>query len=295
MSVSEPKKRRRKKGRFFRKLIVLVIFAAVAALLLGTPPVRNPENALRRSGKCNILLAGTDADGTRTDTIMLLSLDQTGGTLRLLSIPRDTYAAGYGASKLNSVYSAGGTGASGMELLMDQVAGVIGFAPDAYVLVDLDCFVEAVDLLGGVDFDVPMDMHYDDPAQGLAIHLSAGYQHLDGEQAMELVRFRSGYANADIGRTEVQRAFMKAALRQWLRPSNLAALPSLWRLYWDNMVTDLTPRNLLWIARMLIKADLEEMQTDVLPGWADMVGGSSVYFIDPFAAEDVLRPYDPYQ
>lgn len=288
------KRRKKRKKHWFRRLIVLLLLGGIVALLWGAPPERPAPGQVRQRGKCSILLAGTDQSGTRTDTIMLLSLDKAAGTARLLSIPRDTYAEGYAAYKINSAYGAVGGGMAGMEELMGQVAKTIGFSPDAYVLIDLNCLVEAVDILGGADFDVPVDMYYTDSSQGLTIDLKQGYQHLNGEQVMGLLRYRAGYATADIGRTEVQRAFLTEALSQWMRPATLSKLPELWRLYQENVVTDLSVRNLLWIARALLKADLSDMQTDILPGWADMVGGSSVYMIDRTAADALLRDYDPY-
>ena len=165
--------------------------------------------------------------------------------------------------------------------VMEQVKNVVGFMPDGYALVNLSAFVEAVDLLGGLDFDVPMDMDYDDPDQNLFIHLKAGEQHLTGEQLMWVVRFRSGYANADIGRTEVQRAVMKTAMKQWLRPKTLAALPGLWRIYQENLTTDLSVRNIVWMARVLLKGMSGDIEANVLPGYATMAGDASVYMIDP--------------
>ena len=288
-------RRRRRKGWLFRRILFFLLAGVLVLLLIGQPPVRNPGNQIRAAGHSTILLAGTDESGDRTDTIMLLSLDRTEGQLRLLSIPRDTYAPGYGGYKINAAYGAAGGGAAGMEELMGAVERTIGFAPDGYLLVDLDAFVETVDLLGGLDFNVPVDMLYDDDTQNLHIDLRAGEQHLNGEQVMGMVRFRAGYANADIGRTEVQRDFLKAALRQWLRFSNLKKLPELWRIYRENMVSDLRWRNFLWITRVLVKAQRSDMSADVLPGWADMVDGSSVYMIDPPAAAAVLAQYSPYQ
>ena len=227
-TLEEPKekpknKKRRRKGGFLRFLVTVIVLAIVALVVIGKAPVRNPDNLERISGRSTVLLCGTDEDGMRTDTILLLTLDRNEGSIRLLSIPRDTYAPAYYVPKINSAYGAVGGGEKGMEQLMEQVKNVVGFMPDGYALVNLSAFVEAVDLLGGLDFDVPMDMDYDDPDQNLFIHLKAGEQHLTGEQLMWVVRFRSGYANADIGRTEVQRAVMKTAMKQWLRPKTLAA------------------------------------------------------------------------
>ena len=288
------KKKRRRKGGFLRFLVTLVLLAVVAVVLVGKAPVRNPDNLDRISGRSTILLCGTDEDGTRTDTILLLTLDRNEGSVRLLSIPRDTYAPAYVVPKINSAYGAVGGGEKGMEQLMEQVKNVIGFLPDGYALVDLGAFVEAVDLLGGLDFDVPMDMDYDDPDQNLFIHLRAGEQHLTGEQLMWVVRFRSGYANADIGRTEVQRAVLKTAMKQWLRPKTLAALPGLWRIYQENLTTDLSVRNIVWIARVLLKSMGGDMEANVLPGYAAMAGDASVYMVDSYAASAILPDYSPY-
>ena len=289
------KKKRRRKGGFLRFLVTVVLLAIIAVVLVGKAPVRNPDNLDRISGRSTILLCGTDEDGTRTDTILLLTIDRSEGSIRLLSIPRDTYAPAYYVPKINSAYGAVGGGEKGMEQLMEQVKNVVGFMPDAYALVDLTAFVEAVDLLGGLDFDVPMDMDYDDPTQNLYIHLQAGEQHLTGEQLMWVVRFRSGYANADIGRTEVQRAVVKAAMKQWMRPQTLAALPGLWKIYQENLTTDLSARNLVWMARALLKGVGGDIEANVLPGYATMVGDASVYMIDTYAASAILPDYSPYK
>ena len=288
------KKKRRRKGGFLRFLVTVIVLAIVALVVIGKAPVRNPDNLDRISGRSTILLCGTDEDGTRTDTILLLTLDRNEGSVRLLSIPRDTYAPAYVVPKINSAYGAVGGGEKGMEQLMEQVKNVIGFLPDGYALVDLGAFVEAVDLLGGLDFDVPMDMDYDDPDQNLFIHLRAGEQHLTGEQLMWVVRFRSGYANADIGRTEVQRAVLKTAMKQWLRPKTLAALPGLWRIYQENLTTDLSVRNIVWIARVLLKGMGGDIEANVLPGYAAMAGDASVYMVDSYAASAILPDYSPY-
>lgn len=289
------RKKHRRRGGFLRFLAALVLLVIVAVVVVGKAPVRNPDDLERIPGRSTVLLCGTDEDGMRTDTILLLTLDRSEGSIRLLSIPRDTYAPAYVVPKINSAYGAVGGGEKGMEQLMEQVKNVVGFMPDGYALVNLSAFVEAVDLLGGLDFDVPMDMDYDDPDQNLFIHLKAGEQHLTGEQLMWVVRFRSGYANADIGRTEVQRAVMKAAMKQWLRPQTLAALPGLWRIYQENLTTDLSVRNLVWMARVLLKGMSGDIEANVLPGYATMAGDASVYMIDTYAASAILPDYSPYK
>ena len=87
-----------------------------------------------------------------------------------------------------------------MEAPLDYVADIIGYRPDGYMLITLDAFVDIVDLMGGVEFDVPMDMFYEDSSQDLFIDLKEGKQTLDGYAAMGLVRFRKGYYDQDLGR-----------------------------------------------------------------------------------------------
>ena len=287
-------RRRRRKGWLLRRILTVVMAGVLVLLLTGKSPVRNPGNLPREAGHSTILLAGTDESGSRTDTVMLLSLERGTGQLRLLSIPRDTYTPDYSSYKINAAYGASGGGKAGMEELMWAVERTVGFAPDGYLLVNMDAFVKTVDLMGGLDFYVPVDMVYDDDTQDLHIDLRAGEQHLSGQQVMDMVRYRSGYANADIGRTEVQRDFIRAAVRQWIRFDNLGKLPELWRIYRENMLSDLGFRNILWVARVLIKAQGNEMAADVLPGWADMVSGFSVYRIDRDAAAGILAEYSPY-
>ena len=164
-------------------------------LLLAKQPKAEETLGARRDGCSTILLAGTDKSGDRTDTVMLLSVDRSAKRLTLLSIPRDTKVnSTYTPHKINIAYGVNGKDQEGMEALMDYVTELVGFRPDGYVLIDLDVFVDLVDKMGGVKFDVPCDMDYSDPAQDLTIDLKAGMQRLNGEQAMGLVRFRSGYA-----------------------------------------------------------------------------------------------------
>ena len=174
------------------------------------PDVPTEQPKALQDGVYNILICGTDDDGTRTDTIIIAHLDANDHTVALLSIPRDTPVAtgGGGLMKINSVYAGGGK--DGMERLAARLKDLLGFPVDGYVLVDLEAFQKTVDLVRGVEFDVPMDMNYEDPSQNLYIHLQKGLQTLDGEQAMGLVRFRKGYATQDIQRTQTQQQFLKA-------------------------------------------------------------------------------------
>ena len=270
---------------------------ALAQRERGGEPKAESALGARRKDCATILLAGTDKDGFRTDTMMLLSIDRANGTLSLVSIPRDTLVfCEYAIPKINSAYGWGGGGEDGMRELMLRVSEIIGFEPDGYVLIGLEGFEKLIDAMGGVEFNVPIDMRYSDPTQGLEIDLRAGEQRLSGSDAMQLVRFRSGYAMADLDRVTVQRAFVKAALSQWLSPEKLLRLPSALNTLKKYTQSDLTTENYLWLAESAMFCDLESVRMETLPGTAMYIGGGSYYVLDPSGvAETVNTCCNPYE
>ena len=295
--------RRRKKRGFFRVLLrilalllVLVILGGAVSVLLARMPESDAPIGPRRDGCCAILLCGTDKEGYRTDTMLLLYLDRNRGQARLLSLPRDTMVnRDNPVPKLNGAYGANGMGEKGMDVLMGYVKDLVGYRPDGYMLIDLDCFEELVDLMGGVRFDVPMDMEYNDPTQELYIDLKAGPQKLNGKEAMWLVRFRSGYAMADLERVRVQRDFLAAALDQWASPSKIFRLPGAMSLLMKNTQTDLGYRNLCWIGLTALKCG-GSFESDTLPGEPAWVNGGAYYVEDRAAAAKLVNEkYNPYE
>ena len=292
--------RRRKKHHFLRKLLVfLLVLAALAVgvcLLLKKMPGGDDSLGQRKPGCATILLVGLDDDKTRTDTMMLLYLDGENGGVNLLSLPRDTYVGGdYYIPKLNSVYGDNGGGKAGMEALMDEIRDLIGYRPDGYLTFELSAFVDVVNAMGGVKFDVPQDMQYDDPSQDLHIDLKEGMQRLNGEDAMGLVRFRSGYAMADLRRVEVQRDFVKAAMDQWLKPWKVIRYPGAALALIKHTQGDLSLGNLVWVADAMRKADFSNIQTETLPGEPDMIGDGSYYLVWPNAAAELINTsFNPF-
>ena len=299
-SFRPPRKRRR--GRFFLRLaaflvVLLLLSAAALHFLIARPPQSELPIGERRDGTATILLAGTDEGGYRTDTIMLLNLDRESGKIHLASIPRDTLIfCEYSVPKINSAYGWAKGGTKGMAELMKRVTEIIGFEPDGYLVFSLESFSDVVSLLGGVRMDVPMDMNYEDPMQKLSIHLTAGEQKLDGDQAMQLVRFRSGYADADLGRVQVQRQFLSAALKQWVSPRNLLKIPKLLRLLQTDTFTNLSVRNLLWIGESALFCDRGNIKACTLPGTAGYISGGSYYVLDPAGVANTINEgFCPYK
>lgn len=293
------KKPKRRHGCLTRLIIfALIVFAVFTAVKLWIAPPKAADDRSRISDTATILLCGTDADGTRTDTMMLLYINGSDHKLGLLSLPRDSLTrTAYGDRvKLNSAYGRNGCGEEGMEVLLDYVARIIGYRPDGYMLVDFTQLAKTVDEMGGVDFDVPQDMHYEDPTQDLFIDLKKGMQHLSGSEAVQLLRFRSGYASADLARVQVQRAFIQACMEQWLKPSRAKDLWNAAVSVQADSLTNLSTRNYLWIGMEVLRCGIGSLKTDTLPGHADMIDGVSYYVLHAQEICDLVNEsFNPFR
>lgn len=285
--TTPPRRRKRRKWPWVLLILVLLLVVIPVGFWFLFPS--RPDNTVGKVGDvATFLLAGTDADGTRTDTMMLLYVNRDTDTINLLSLPRDSHVTVDGHDmKLNAVYSYGGCGQEGMELLMEQMKDVLGYRPDCYALFSLESIVELIDTMGGITFDVPMDMYYEDSAQDLYIDLQAGTQTLNGEQAVQVLRYRSGYALADLERVNVQREMVNAAMEQWLTLGNgFNGLRAIWNLTSD-AVTNISTRNFLWLAQSALSADLGAMQSETLPGeWE-----SPYYWLYRYDRADMINSY----
>jgi LCP family protein required for cell wall assembly len=200
-------RRQKRKARKKRRFLFLAALSAAILLLLGgflyaylnSPPEPGPppENASTegtddtpprlagdyKEGFYTFLLVGTDMDDYHTDTIMVVALDTVAQKVHLVSVPRDTQIdVPRNPKKINSAFGLGG-----IKQLKKELKTIIGFVPHYYIVVNLEAFKKVVNAAGGVRFDVPQDMNYDDPTQNLHIHLKKGPQDLDGKKALQLV------------------------------------------------------------------------------------------------------------
>lgn len=248
----------------------------------------------RKSKYCyNILLYGVDNDAGGSDTNMLMRFDAENKTVDIVSLPRDTLMSN--GHKLNSSYNNGGT-----EKLRSNIEDMLGVPVDFYVSVDLKGFIALIDQIGGVEFDVPCDMDYDDPYQDLHIHFKAGLQKLNGQQAMEVVRFRhnndnTGYGGRqDLGRIGTQQAFLKTVAQKLMKLENVPAMAETFLKY---VKTDLTLGNLMWLANQALSmGGTDAISFATLPGdGSGWYKGMSVYALDPEQVlemtNSMLNPY----
>ena len=252
----------------------------------------------RREYCYNILVSGLDDDNGGSDTNILVRFDVPNKRIDLVSLPRDTLLHNeYRNNKLNFAYAKGGT-----ELLMEQIENLLGIPVDFYVTVNLKGFIALVDQIDGVDFDIPINMDYDDPYQDLHIHFTKGPRHLNGQEAMEVVRFRhnndgTGYGTEDIGRIGTQQAFLKAVAKQLLQIGNVKNIPALVDIFYTYVKTDLTTGNLVWLGNEALNIGTENIHFATLPGdGSGYYNKQSVYVLDAQATCDLvneaLNPYN---
>ena len=217
----------------------------------------------REDGVYTFLLAGVDVGGGNTDTLMVGRLDTNAHTVDVVSIPRDTLInVEWGIRKVNSVYAGAGMGDEGIAALKEHIRKLIGFDVDCYAFVDLMLVTQIVDAMGGVDYDVPMDMDYD---IGPVIHLKAGQQHLSGEEVLGLLRFRSGYIMGDLGRLDAQHDFLKAMAEQFTRLGSIPNFPKVIKLLSTGLITDLRPENEAFFIRQALQCPPENFNFYTMP------------------------------
>ena len=232
----------------------------------GTPPRADGER--KSEDFYTVLILGRDTGGGgNTDTMLLASYDVTNQKATVMSIPRDTMVnVSWDIKRINSVYNYYGAGEKGIQHLYKEVAQLVGFEPDYQVVVEWDAVGEIVNAMGGVYFDVPRNMNYDDPTQNLHIHQEKGYRLLSGDDAMQVIRYRHdnrvngktlGYPDGDLGRIKTQQAFLKAVVEQLLQVKNVTKINQFVKVFQNNVETDMTFTNILWFAQQAVFGGLK--------------------------------------
>ncbi|MBO5060552.1 MAG: LCP family protein [Clostridia bacterium] len=290
-------KRRRKKAKknFFNKKRLTIFGISFAVLLtaffvvmgMGGMFFQSDEYAEeivepvdKETGKVNALLAGVDKSGLLTDTIMVASYDLDNNVVNILSVPRDTRMyIGNKYQKINSAHSISKDGKkNGINGTIEAVTRLTGIPINYYIEFTFNAFRETIDALGGVYFDVPQNMNYDDPAQDLHIHLQKGYQLLDGDKAEQFVRFRR-YPMGDIDRVAAQQAFVKAVAEQKLNASIIPKLPELFKTLQENLKTNITLSDVTKYIMNIAELKSENVYMHSLPGVSNGTDYGSSYWI----------------
>ena len=198
-----------------------------------------------------------------SDSMLLLRFDPQEERVSVLSIPRDTrvYLKKYGARKINHANKYGGP-ALAAAVASDLLGGI---EIHRYVRVNVQGIEKLIDALGGVTVNVPKDMKYNDFSQHLYIDLKKGEQHLDGDKAMQFLRYRyDDYG--DISRVQRQQMLMRSAVEQTLKPATVVKIPKLLSVIQSHLDTNLTVRELMALSNFASKTDRSNIKMMMLPG-----------------------------
>lgn len=285
-------------------LCLVAVVLGLCLIFLPTPARAQRVLSGEEGGEepLRILFLGKDRSAGLCDSIFLLAVDPVTPRASVLQIPRDTYAA-YTARdyrKLNGALNALGDG--GMREFLSRALGI---SIDASVTLDLAALRDIVDAVGGVDVEIEQPLSYSDPDGDLEIRLPAGQVHLDGARAEQFVRFRSGYANADLGRLDAQKKFLRALARAWGELPPLRRAGILLSLS-GRIGTDLSLPEIARLSGLFSEELVEDCRMETLPGEA-VQGSSGAWYYSlnregalraiartMFVDEDVLRErFDP--
>ena len=295
-------------------LVILIIFAGWFAYrtyknggglsgMLATV-VGHDENTKKDLNEIKVLILGvsTSIEADLTDTIMVASYNPNTQTANLLSIPRDTFTGKYkskatASQKINALYNMYG----GPEKTLEAVNEITGLDIQYYVVVKTQALIDLVDAIGGVDFNVPINMLYDDVTQDLHIELKAGEQKIDGKKAEQLLRFRHNnngtsysneYGDNDFGRMRTQRDFIVETLKQTLKPSNIFKIGQILDIANKNVETNLDLAFVKDYIPYAVEFDTDNMQTATLPGttpdYRD-TNNVSVFLVDKVETEKLIK------
>lgn len=302
--------RQKKKNITTQRKQIYIIIAIITIILLtatGVLGVKIAKNGLSLKGMlmtsigqdekdiqnldpfyCLVMGISEDIEAKLTDTIMLCAYYPNEQKVSILSIPRDTFVGNSTTSadsydKINALYQ------TSPEKTLEAVRNLTGIDVRNYVVISNNALRDVVDAIGGVYFDVPMNMNYDDWGQKLHINLKKGYQLLDGDKAEQLVRFRhnndgttypSEYGTQDIGRMRTQREFLKAAATQILSGNNIFKIDDIIQVVFENIETNLKMEDIIKYIPSATEFDPDNIQSEMLPGVADYIGVLSFYVND---------------
>lgn len=297
---------------FFGVVLTGIVFAGYALVSLGSrinqeyqamyagysqrQQAKRGQIDPRFDGYTNVLIMGlddgVDVDGStekKADGIVVASFENSTGKLRFIHIPQDTWVNVTGSKeqmKMKYLYALGGA-----PLMTRQVNALLGISIHQYIVLDMQVFSELIDTIGGVDIYVEEDMNYDDAEGGIAIHLPQGYQHLNGNQAQQYLRYRSDDLN-DLGRMQRQQRFCKALYQNLLQFKTLTKLPAIADIIKQRVETSAEIFDSMYLANTLRHLSNVPPESIVLPG-APAADDASIWVLDDAALAQRMQELFP--
>lgn len=317
---SENKKKKKKKKTWKKVVLVILLVLLVAGGIFAYKVNQNGGgtsgmlatvlNTKKDLSEIKVLLLGisTDQDNVElTDTIIVASYNPNTQKATLLSIPRDTYtgkntARATAYEKINALYGR----KHRPDETLKAVNDITGLGIEYYVVVKTEALIKLVDVIGGVTFNVPIDMDYDDTSQDLHIHLKAGEQLLDGDKAEQLVRFRHNnadkygrmtsypaeYGDNDLGRMRTQREFIMQVVKQTAKPENIFKLGEILDVAKENVITNIDFNVAKDYIPYIVEFNTENILTETLPGEVPSLNKTnnvSIFVYDKAATKALIQ------
>lgn len=268
---------------FFLTLNILGIFlwgALFAANnIVGEQSLTAISNSISGAEKLkeeiSFLIVGTNEK--LTDSIIYGKYNTDTNKLYMMSIPRDTYTDNEDCigHKINSIYRG-----KNLESFLTEIEELLEVKIDYYAIYDSVFIKEVVNAVGGVEIYVPQRMYYKGGEPEFTIDLQEGLQVLDGDEAEQFLRFRSGYATADLGRVEAQRNFIKAFIKTVLNKENIMKIPSVMKIAIENTETNATLRELMKYVNEIKEIDMDEIESVTMPNEPKYINGLSYVIAD---------------
>lgn len=180
---------------------------------------------------------------------------------------------------------------------MEAINKVTGLNIKQYILIDTKALKELINIIGEVEFNVPIDMDYDDESQDLHIHLKAGVQYLDGDKVEQVVRFRHNnngssypyrYGDEDYGRMRTQRELIKTVLKQTIQLKNVTEIGKIMDLAKDYVQTNMEFSDLKDYIPYIVNIDVDSIQAEQLPGESKVLNGIWFFLNDKEETEEVV-------
>ncbi len=239
------------------------------------PPANNVQPPVAKKGIYNFLVLCHDRVALNTDVIMIVNLNTVSNKISVLQIPRDTYIElDYFRGKINALFAhyyvnspENNRTSYGLRKMCETLQYNMYLPLQGAVILNLDGFRNIVDILGGVEVNIPADMTYYDESQDLQIRLKKGVHVLSGAEAEKFVRYRSGYVTADIGRMDAQKIFMSAMLKQIKASFNVDTIVKLANQVIEHVTIENIPTlDIISYAKSLLDIDLKNIKFFSMPG-----------------------------
>lgn len=306
-------RKRKIRSFFFKMFLLLILILIVLGILFYNKTVQN-GGGIRGAlitvlglsvenvddlEPINVLLLGMSEDisAKLTDTIIVCSYNPKNQSASMISIPRDTFIGkdknqAKGNDKINTLYH------KNPDKLLKTVSTMIGIDIDYYALVKTQALIEIVDILGGIDFEVPINMDYDDPTQDLHIHLKAGMQEINGEEAEQLLRFRhnndgssypANYGDNDYGRMKTQRAFITETIKQTIDFKNILKTKSIINTVFQNIETNIVIEEFIPYLPTAVGFEFDSILNYQLPGVSEKCNNLWFFVQDKKETRELIK------